>query len=78
MTSWTSGDALEAANLWRAPRRFPLVSISMQVSQFAHVVALPLERGADLVTDLDNPLLALAPTSERRHGRDRGAFLHNE
>jgi hypothetical protein len=50
----------------------------MQVSQLADVVALPLKRGPNLIADLESPLLALAPFSQRRNRRHRASLLHNE
>ena len=70
--------------LWRccllktAAVDFPLASISMQVFQLAHIVALRLKRRPNLLADFENSFLALAPTSRRRHWRDRTSLLHHE
>jgi hypothetical protein len=51
---------------------------TMQVSQLAHVVALRLNSGPNLLTDFSNSLPALAPSSKRDNGRNWKSLLDNE
>ncbi|MGF6307120.1 hypothetical protein ABIB82_007009 [Bradyrhizobium sp. i1.8.4] len=54
------------------------VLVLLEIAQPAHVVALAVNRSPDLLANLDDPLLALAPFPLRANAGHRKSLSYNE